>query len=83
MDALTVGYLGLRHSGRKHEGALQLIKKTGLEPKEINSKVKQYSQLLSIKTLAEYEDRLMRRNDAEKAKKNCERIHSWVKENLQ
>jgi len=83
MDALTVYHLGLRHSGRKHDDANNLLKQIGLEQKVIRTRSKQYSQLLSVKTLAEYEGRLMDKKDAENAKKNCDRIITWVKENLE
>lgn len=79
---MCVFHLGERSSSQSHEDAARLLKKINLDPKELSSKTKQFMNLLSMKTLAEYDDRLMTKSDAEKARKNCERIYLWVKTQL-
>lgn len=81
-DAMTVFYLGFRHAGEKHHDVLQLIQEIDFDPKEIQSRNKQLSSLLSIKNRAEYEERLMSKSDAENAKKACKRFYSWIKDKL-
>lgn len=81
-DALTVFYLGFRYAGTKHHDVIQLLQKLELDKKDLNKKIQQISTLISIKTLAEYEDRLMTEKDAANAKKICERIYYWVHEKL-
>jgi HEPN domain-containing protein len=78
-DALTVFFKGVRHAGEKHEDALTLLQTIGIERETLKSKTKQFSALLSIKNVAEYEERLMDRKDASSAVKNAERIYLWVK----
>lgn len=77
-DALTVFYLGFRNAGERHTDVLSLLQKTGIGAKELSPKLDQLTSLLSIKNLAEYEDRLLDEGDAEAAKKACERFHSWA-----
>ncbi len=82
VDAITVFYLGIRHSGERHTDAVQLLKEVKLDQNEVNSKGQQLSSLLNIKSAAEYTDQLMNQKDAENAKKACDRIYSWAKEKL-
>ncbi len=81
-DALTVFYLGFRHAGDRHQDALQLLQKLDIDKHELRSKSQQLSSLLSIKNMAEYEERLMDDGDMENARKACGRYYSWVKEKL-
>ena len=81
-DALTVFYLGFRHAGDRHHDVLQLLQKLDIDKSELRSKSQQLSNLLLIKNAAEYEERLMDAKDAENARKACDRLYSWVKENL-
>ena len=81
-DALTVFYLGFRHAGDRHHDVLQLLQKLDIDKNELRSKSQQLSSLLSVKNVAEYEERLMDSKDAEKARKACDRFYSWVKEKL-
>ena len=82
IDALTVYLLELRHAGDRHLEAIELLKRTQLDPDELDSKSMQFSFLLSIKNVAEYEDRLMDEKDAQNAMKAANRIFSWVKNEL-
>jgi len=79
-DALTVFYLGLRHSGEKHEDVADLLKKTNL--KDIKIKINQLISLLSLKNKTEYGEVLMDKHNAENAKKHAERFLSYVKSAL-
>ncbi|MEW6070420.1 MAG: HEPN domain-containing protein [Candidatus Thermoplasmatota archaeon] len=78
-DALTVFYLGFRYAGERHEDAAELLKQTDIAKNELNDKLKHFYALISIKNRAEYEERLMFKVDAERAKKACERFLSWTK----
>jgi hypothetical protein len=81
-DALTVFYLGFRHAGERHNDVIQLLQQIEIDKKELNKKIQQLLALLSIKNQAEYEERLMTENDADKAKKACQRFYHWVKDLL-
>jgi hypothetical protein len=81
-DALTVFYLGFRNAGDRHTDVVSLLRSTGIDVKELSPKLNQLTSLLSIKNLAEYEERLMDESDAADAKKACERFHSWAKEKM-
>ena len=81
-DAMTVFYLGFRHAGEKHQDVLQLLQEIDFDLKEIQSKNRQLSSLLSIKNRAEYEERLMGKSDAGNALKAAKRFHEWVKDKL-
>jgi HEPN domain-containing protein len=81
-DAMTVFYLGFRHASERHQDVLQLLQGIDFDPKEIQSKNRQLTSLLSIKNRAEYEERLMGKSDAENASKAAKRFHKWVKDKL-
>jgi HEPN domain-containing protein len=80
IDALTVFYLGLRSAGEKHTDVTQLLTRLPFPEDEIDKKTTQISMLLSIKYVAEYDDRLMNETDAQRAVTSCDRIFAWVKE---
>jgi hypothetical protein len=81
-DALLSFYLGFRHAGERHQDVLNLLQKLDIDKKELPSKIQQFSNLLSIKTAAEYEERLMGQKDAENARKACDRFYAWVIDRL-
>ncbi len=81
-DALTVFILGVRHAGERHEDAISLFQTVGLPKDVLTAKSKQLGRLLGIKNAAEYEERLMREDDAREAVRDAERFLSWVKEFL-
>jgi len=80
LDALTVSYLGKRASGT-HTDVLSLIKGI-LDADEYEEVKKQFSSLLSMKNVSEYQPDLMGSSDAEKSVKWAERIVSRVKSKL-
>ena len=79
-DALTVKFLGLRNAGSRHETAIKLLSKLNLT--DIGKKNRQLSNLLRIKSSAEYEEKLMSHGDASEAIRDAERFYKWVKEVL-
>lgn len=85
-DAMCVAKLGLRNAGENHNDALvllsQVLPKIGLEDKDIKKKIEHLSGLLSIKTDAEYGERLFYERDAEMAVKHAERLLAFVKEKI-
>lgn len=81
-DAMTSFYLGFRHAGERHLDALELLRKIDIDAVELENKAKHFTTLISVKTVAEYEERLMDADDAERAKKACERFYSWVDEKI-
>ncbi len=79
-DALTVKFLGIRHRGMRHEGVSKLLNQLKLE--DIGKKNRQLLNLLSIKSAAEYEPRLMSQTEASEAVRDAERFYKWAKEVL-
>ena len=64
-DAITVKFLGVRNSGSRHEAVIGLLSKLNLP--EIGKKNQRLSNLLRIKSTAEYEELLMSKADASDA----------------
>jgi HEPN domain-containing protein len=81
-DAMTVFHLGFRHAGEKHLDVLQLLQEIDFDSKDIRLKNRQLSSLLLIKNRAEYEERLMKKSNAENAIRAATRFHGWVKDKL-
>ena len=80
-DAMCVFYLGKRHAGESHNEAIALFK-TINNTDEISANAKRLARLLSIKNMAEYEERLVFQKEAESALKDCERFLEFVKKTL-
>ncbi len=78
-DALCVAKLGIRNAGERHEDAVVLFQRIDAGNEDIKRNVKHLSELLSIKTDAEYGERLFQQRDAEMAKKHAERLFVFVK----
>ncbi len=80
-DAMCVYFLGKRHAGENHNdaGALFKIIKSS---KDMNTNANRIARILRIKNMAEYEERLVYKSEAEKALKDCERILEYVKKEL-
>lgn len=81
-DAICIYYLGKRHAGESHNEAVSLFKTIKADDKEINTNASRISRILSIKNLAEYEGRLVTKNEAEKLLKDCERFIEYIKKML-
>jgi len=58
--------------------AVELLNSLPLERSEIESKLKQARRVISFKNVAEYEDRLIRQNEAQEMFRDAERLVEWV-----
>jgi len=81
-DAMCVYFLGKRNSSESHNEAAALFKAIKADDEEINTNANRIAKVLSIKNMAEYEERLVFRAEAEKALKDCERFLEYVKTKL-
>lgn len=80
-DAMCVFYLGKRHAGENHNDAVVLLKSIK-DTDQMNANAKRLSRIVSVKNMAEYEERLVYRSEAENALKDCERFLDYVKQEL-
>ena len=80
-DAICVYFLGKRHSGEDHSSVVNLFK-TIKQNETINTNANRIIRILRIKNMAEYEERLVYKTEAEKALKDCERFFEFVKGEL-
>lgn len=81
-DAMCIYFLGKRNASESHNEAAALFKTIKADDEEINTNTNRISRILSIKNIAEYEDRLVFRTEAEKVLKDCERFLEYVKTKL-
>ncbi len=80
IDALTVFYLGTRHSG-SHETAINTLRSI-MNAAEYREFSKQFSGLISLKNQAEYQPDLMNTLQARDAVARASRILSKIKQKL-
>ncbi|MGB7295873.1 MAG: HEPN domain-containing protein [Candidatus Aminicenantales bacterium] len=81
-DSLCIYFLGRRHSGANHSDAVGLLEMTGVERPELTTNVNRLRKILSVKNMAEYEERLLRRAEAESMIKDTERFVAFVRSRL-
>lgn len=81
-DAICVYFLGKRHAGESHEDAVNLFKVIKDAGKEINTNANRILRILRVKNMAEYEERLVYRSEAEKVLRDCKRFLEYVKKEL-
>ncbi|MFC1808148.1 HEPN domain-containing protein [Candidatus Omnitrophota bacterium] len=81
-DAMCVYFLGKRSASEKHDDAVKLFKMTKSGNENINTNAARIERTLRIKNMAEYEERLVFRSEAEKVLKDCERLLEFVKKEL-
>lgn len=81
-DAMCIYFLGKRNASESHNEAAALFKTIKTDDEEINTNANRISRILSIKNMAEYEDRLVFKTEAEKILKDCERFLEYVKTKL-
>ena len=81
-DAMCVYFLGKRHAGENHEEVVNLFRtiKDGSEGIKTNSN--RLLRILAVKNIAEYEERLIYRPEAERILKDCERFLEFIKKEL-
>ncbi len=83
IDAICVFFLGQRNAGESHDGTVALLRTIKeLDPKDLNSMVNRTSRILSLKNMAEYEERLVSNSEAQKALKDADRGLQFVKSKL-
>ena len=70
--------IGARHAGERHEDAIALLQTLSLPQDTLQRKGRQLGRLLSIKNAAEYEERLIKEDEASEAVKDAERFLDWV-----
>ena len=80
-DAVCVYFLGKRHAGESHEDAVRLFRMIKSND-EINTNTNRILRILRIKNMAEYEERLVYKTEAEKILKDCERFLEYIKKQL-
>jgi HEPN domain-containing protein len=80
-DAMCVYFFGKRHSGDSHNDAAVLFK-TIKSTDEYNTNTSRLLRILRMKNMAEYEDRLVYKSEAEKVFKDAERFLEFVKKKL-
>ncbi|MFH1441704.1 MAG: HEPN domain-containing protein [Candidatus Omnitrophota bacterium] len=78
-DAMCTYFLGKRNASESHNEAAALFKTIKPDDEEISTNANRIARILSIKGMAEYEERLVFRTEAEKALKDCERFFEYVK----
>jgi uncharacterized protein (UPF0332 family) len=81
-DAMCIYFLGKRNAGESHNEAAGLFKTIKADDEGINTNANRIARILSIKGMAEYEERLIFRTEAEKILKDCERFLGYVKTKL-
>ena len=81
-DAMCIYFLGKRNASESHNEAAALFKIIKADDEEISANANRIARILSIKSMAEYEERLVFRAEAEKVLKDCERFLEYVKAKL-
>lgn len=79
---MCVYFLGKRHSGENHNDAVALFK-TIKSSEAFNTNANRLLRVLRMKNMAEYEDRLVYKSEAEKIYKDCERFWEFVKKHFE
>jgi uncharacterized protein (UPF0332 family) len=81
-DAMCVYFLGKRHAGENHDEVVSLFMTIKGGNEEIKANANRILRILRIKNMAEYEERLVYRPEAEKVLKDCERFFEFVRKEL-
>lgn len=81
-DALCAHALGLRHAGERHTDAATVFMSIRPADERYKANAARLRRVIDIKNMAEYEERLVFRKEAEKAIKDCERFVAFVRSEL-
>ena len=81
-DAVAVFYLGKRSAAQDHEESVSLLEQLDVDKKEVGRAASHLTELLKVKNLAEYEERLLARQDSEQAMKHLGRFKTWARGKL-
>jgi HEPN domain-containing protein len=77
-DALCIYFLGRRNSGANHNDAVLLLEMIKIGNQELAINANRLRKVLSVKNMAEYEERLVRRSEVEKMMKDTERFLAFA-----
>ncbi|OGX34490.1 MAG: hypothetical protein A3C36_03410 [Omnitrophica WOR_2 bacterium RIFCSPHIGHO2_02_FULL_52_10] len=80
-DAMCVYFLGKRHSGENHNEAAVLFRSIK-NSDEFDTNTNRILRILRMKNMAEYEERLVNRSEAQKIFTDSERFFEFVKGKL-
>lgn len=80
-DAMCVYFLGKRHSGENHNEAAKLFKSVK-DDADTATNANRINRVLGMKNMAEYEERLVTRSEAQKMLQDAERLAEFVKKGL-
>jgi HEPN domain-containing protein len=78
-DALCIYFLGKRHAGPNHHDAVVLFDIIKSGKIEVKNNANRLRKILDVKNMAEYEERLVRRSEAEKVLKDTERFLAFAR----
>jgi len=81
-DAMCIYFLGIRHAGENHNNAVRLFKTIRIQDGNLSKNANRLNRILSIKNMAEYEERLVFKSEAEKIVKDMERFFNYVRKEL-
>jgi len=81
-DGYCVYFLGKRHRGSNHNDVVLLFAAIKPDDEQLKINANRLRNVLGIKNMAEYEERLIRREEAEKAFKDAERFLAFVRKQL-
>jgi uncharacterized protein (UPF0332 family) len=81
-DAFCVYFLGKRFAGESHDDAVKLFRTIRHDDDKINENANRFLRIIRIKNMAEYEERLVYRTEAEKILKDCDRFFEYIKKRL-
>lgn len=81
VDAMCIYFLGKRHSGENHNDAAGLFKSIK-DDEDTNTNANRIIRVLRMKNMAEYEERLVIRLEADKILKDAERLAEFVKKRI-
>lgn len=82
-DAICAKFLQRRHAGADHMQAVEMLKELPIDKDELRPKVRQASRVLSKKNTAEYEDRIIAKNEAREMIRDAERFIDWVRKRIE
>lgn len=77
-DALLVSLHGIRSSSPKHDDVLKLFPSL-LKHRGLEENITHLRHLISMKSIVEYDQRLITQNEAISLAKHAERFLAWVK----
>ena len=81
-DAMCIYFLGKRHAGENHNDAVRLFKTIRIQDGNLSKNANRLNRIIRIKNMAEYEERLVFKSEAEKLVKDMERFFSYVRKEL-